>query len=54
MNLTAVFLPLILSSLPLSCFLSCGRQHWAPSHATSICVLVKRFPCFPRVAVAEA
>lgn len=38
----------------LPCFLSCGRQHWAPSHAISICVLVKWFPCFPRVAVAEA
>lgn len=34
-------------SLSLPCVLSCGRQHWAPSHATSICVLVKRFPCFP-------
>lgn len=27
--------------------LSCGRQHWAHRHATSICELVKRFPCFP-------
>lgn len=49
MHLYAFFLPLILPCLSPSfpCVLSCGRQHWAHSHATSICELVKRFPCFP-------
>lgn len=39
--------PFSQASLSFPCTLSCGRQHWARSHATSICELVKRFPCFP-------
>lgn len=31
-------------TLPFPAALSCGRQHWARSHATSICEMVKRFP----------
>lgn len=47
MHLCAIFfLPLSFSpvALPFPSTLSCGRQHWAHSHATSICEMVKRFP----------
>lgn len=45
MHFDAVFLPNKIISLSLLCSFSCGRQYWAPSHATSICV--KGFPLRP-------